>query len=172
MRNPVLTPAEMDECRTMWFRDVRSMTMAKLDAIIQHAAAIGVRKVLADPHAATIEEAVETLNMERYRASELERQYAEAKDAISLEPMTHDDFMNAIRAMRKKNADLQTFLRISDDARAEMMKRMETLAHWKSNAVAQMAELEKEQRHLRSLLMLMQSTMADIESLNDTLTTP
>jgi hypothetical protein len=93
-------------------------------------------------------------------------------DAVSLEPLTHAEFMDAIRAMRKKNADLQTFLLISDDARADMMKRMESLAHWKANAVAMMGELEKEQRHLRSLLMLMQSTMADIESLNETLTTP
>jgi hypothetical protein len=172
MRNPVLTPAEMDECRTMWFRDVRSMTMAKLDAIIQHAAAIGVRKVLADPHAATIEEAVETLNMERYRASELERQYAEAKDAISLEPMTHDDFMNAIRSMRKKNADLQAFLQISDDARADMMTRLDTLTKWKANAIKQMIELEREHRHMQSVFALMNTTIDEIESLNELLTRP
>ena len=184
MPKQVLTHDEMHGCRKLWLS--HSDLNTGFDVAAQHAALLGARMALSDPHAATIEESMEVLKRERHRASELERQYAEAKDAISLEPLTHPQFMDALRAMRhramrhmdalramrQKNADLQTFLQISDDARVNMMERMATLTHWKENAIRQMAELEKEQRHLHSLLKLMHSTMAEIESLNELLTRP
>lgn len=165
MPEKLLTDGELDECRTMWFRDIRTPNASKLDAVIQHAALLGAKKALSDPHATSFAEAMETLNVERYRASELERQYAEAKDALSLDPLTHGEFMQTIRTMREQNANLQAFLAISDEARVAIVERMETMKVWKTNAAKQMLELEREQRHLRSLLGLMQSTMVELESL-------
>jgi hypothetical protein len=169
MTDPMfLTRDELDECRNQWH--LHPAFDEAIEAMAQHAAMLGAKKALSDPHATTLDEAVDMLRQERYRASEVERQYAEAKDAVSLEPVTHGEFMHKLRAMRKEAADLKAFLAISDEARAVMVERLDAMAVWKREATVQLATLEREHNHLRAMFRMMQDTTKELESLNAILT--
>lgn len=168
MTDPFLTNDELDECRNQWH--MHPAFDEALEAMAHHAAMLGARKALSDPHATTLGEAVDTLKLERYRASEVERQYAEAQDAISLEPLTHAEFMQKLRTMRGETANLKAFLAISDEARVSMGERIQSLDVWKRNAMAKMAELERDLRYLKALLKNMQEAMSELDSLNTILT--